>query len=105
MPALWGVRMAVNTSGRAPITCPRCRAVICYVSAEQVRRVKKQAGFGLVPDDSALTMVADAAALRCVTCESSSPPLTGGQHGGKEGEARTASAQGEGGELGGLGLN
>lgn len=96
-----------GVEGRVPIPCPVCKTVVCYVSAEQVRRVKRQAGFGLVPDDSVLTMATDAAALRCVTCEGSSSSLSGGQHGGKEGEARTAGAQGEGegGELGGLGLN
>lgn len=96
-----------GTSGRVPIPCPVCKATVCYVSAEQVRRVKKQAGFGLLPDASVIATATDAAALRCVTCEGSSSSHSGGKHGGTEaeGEARAASAQGDGGDSLELGDN
>jgi hypothetical protein len=97
--ALRGHRMAITAKvgGRVAIPCPTCRATVCYVSAEQVKRVKRQAGFALLPDESVISTAADAAALRCVTCEGiaiASSSHSGGAHGGTEAEGNAAQAEG-----------
>lgn len=58
--------------GRTAVCCPRCKATLAYVSTAAVKRGAGMAGFGLFTPEHVLSSVAEAAALRCPTCEADS---------------------------------
>lgn len=61
--------MALKDGGRVALRCPSCLMTVAYLSSAKVRQGADMAGFKLMPASSALSSVANAAALRCVTCE------------------------------------
>jgi hypothetical protein len=55
--------------GRTVLRCPGCQATLAYLSTAAVKRAAAMAGFGLFAPEHAVKSVANAGALRCVSCE------------------------------------